>query len=313
MTALLFPWWMIVQEALLPTTGYEILHLAGQVEALQEMQLTTSVAAEVAEIPASPGSWVESGTLLLVLRDGGQNLRLQAAEKAVSAAGSAAELAERQLQRMDRLLLQGAVSTLQAEQAALAARDGQAALRQAQSQLEAERETMRYLEIRAPFAGQVTEIRAALGSRVAAGQVLGRLVGRSVRTVAVSLPGSWLDRLKEARFEVRHQGAWQPAEPLARMGSCEEDGSRWIYLQQLEGMQPLQRLPVRALVPLEGLLLRPGQWEQRGAATFALVQDQHGATRRLVKLGPALADGRRLVLAGLLAGELLLPVSGGGL
>jgi multidrug efflux pump subunit AcrA (membrane-fusion protein) len=303
---------MIVQEALQPSTGFEILHLAGQVEALEEMQLTTSVAAEVAQIPVSPGSWVETGALLLVLRDGGHHFRLQAAEKAVSAASSAAELAERQRQRMERLVQQGAVSTLQSEQAALAARDAQTALRQAQSQLEAERETMRYLEIRAPFAGQVTEIRAALGSRVAAGQVLGRLVGRSVRTVAVSLPGSWLERLQEARFEVLHRGAWQASEPLSQMGSYQDDGSRWVYLQQLEGMQPLQRLQVRALLPVQGLLLRPGQWEQRGAASFALVQGQQGAVRRLVKLGPALADGRRLVLAGLAQNELLLPVRGGG-
>ncbi|MCB1049446.1 MAG: efflux RND transporter periplasmic adaptor subunit [Acidobacteria bacterium] len=294
---------ILIQAGLQPSQGFEIFPLTGQVEARQEMRLSTQSMGEVEQIAVVPGHVCAAGDLVLVLRDAGQKERIESAQRGLEAARAAEEQAQRQVERLGRLQETGAVSTVQLEQARLAHQSTLVQVQQAEAALKAQREALRYLEIRAPFAGQVTEIQVAVCARVAPGQVLARLIGPEARAIRVSVPGRLESQLDQAQFELRRGEDWVQVKRAHQTVSYEPNGNLLVYLTDVATLTPYQRVDVHVLIPKQGLFLSPGTWEVRGAATFVWVDSENGPVRRLVKLGPALPDGRREVLAGLVAGE----------
>ncbi len=286
--------------------GFEVISLSGTVEPQQEMLMAAQVLGEVAEIPAHPGSDCRAGEVLILLRPAGQSERIEAAEQTLESAFAAETLAQQQVERLDRLRQSGAVSELQFEESRIKLRSARAETKSAQALLQGEQELYRFLEMRAPFDGNLTDIFVSVGTRVKSGQPLARIVGPKARSIKVIWPGRLIDVLSTAKFELRIDEKWLPTQSSNQQSSFQSTGNMLVYLQADHGLMPYQRPQVRALIEIEGLFLRPGQWEQRGAATFVHVQVDQEVQRRLVRLGPTLPEGKRQVMAGLRVGDIVI-------
>ncbi|ROR34606.1 efflux RND transporter periplasmic adaptor subunit [Inmirania thermothiophila] len=153
---------------------------AGTVEAVRRARLAPPVGGQVARLLVREGERVAAGALLLELRNDDLAARLALARREAEAARARAEeacsraaTARREADRQLRLHAQGLVAEEVAERAAGEARAAEAACRAAEAGArvaeariavaEAELERTR---LRAPFAGVVAEINAALGEYV---------------------------------------------------------------------------------------------------------------------------------------------------
>jgi RND family efflux transporter MFP subunit len=119
------------------------------------------MAGVVQRVDAELGDAVQEGQVLLVLDDAREQARVEAAT-------AAAELARAQFKRLDGLGTNGFVTTAQIDSARFALRSAEAALHEAQIDLE-------HTRVTAPFAGVITRRTTGRGRPVRIGEPLFRL------------------------------------------------------------------------------------------------------------------------------------------
>lgn len=141
----------------------EKLFYTGVIEAWNKIAITPEVGGKIARIHVDEGDVVKSGQLLAELDTRAIRLQLEQAEAAVAVASANAKDAQRNLERMERLKQENAVSDQQYEKILLAAEAAEAQLQQAQASLNLAQYNLDVSLMTAPFSGIVAARNAEVG------------------------------------------------------------------------------------------------------------------------------------------------------
>jgi membrane fusion protein, multidrug efflux system len=166
-------------------TVVDALEATGQIEAIQAIDLRPDIEGRVVQIPATEGTEVAAGTVLVRIDD--QELKAQ-----VARAEADRDLARQALARTKDLLTQRASSTSDLERAEATARSSQAELDLLTLRLD--RTT-----VRAPFAGVVGQRFVSLGDYVTTGSRLMTLQTVNPQRVAFTVPEKFASRLRKGQ------------------------------------------------------------------------------------------------------------------
>ncbi len=153
---------------------------AGTVQVRLRAELSPQIGGLVVALPHREGDWVEAGEVVVELDGRAQRAELASARTAVVAAQAqadeaclAAELAEKELSRVETLYARGIASEQNLDllrtdrdrtQAACAA--ARAAVGQAESRVFAAKVQLEFTQLTAPFAGTVAELSTELGEYI---------------------------------------------------------------------------------------------------------------------------------------------------
>ncbi len=166
-------------------TVVDALDATGQIEAIQAIELRPEIEGRVVEIPATEGTEVAAGAVLVRIDD--QELKAQ-----VARAEADRDLARQALARTKDLLAQKASSASDLEKAEATARGTQAALDLLQLRLER-------TAVRAPFGGAVGQRFVSLGDYVTTSSRLMTLQSVNPQRVAFTVPEKFASRLKRGQ------------------------------------------------------------------------------------------------------------------
>lgn len=179
--------------------------LSGSLVAERTAQIRAEVPGSVVQVFFDPGSRVEQGTSLAKIDDRAINDAYLSARSALTAAQSAAEIAQREFERAGKLGAVGAIADRDVENARrgdLLARtmldDAKARLAGAQKQLDA-------TNVLAPYAGVVSERMVNPGDVVAPGTPLFNVVDPATMRLEAAVPADQLSAVRigaPVRFSV---------------------------------------------------------------------------------------------------------------
>lgn len=141
----------------------ERLSYSGLIEAWQQVNVTPEIAGKVARIYVNEGDFVRQGQLLAELDTRALELQLKQAEAALAVAEANRADAQRNFERMKRLLAEKAVSKQQYEKIKLAYDAAEAQWKQAQAALNLVRHNLEVSRMKAPFSGVVASRNADVG------------------------------------------------------------------------------------------------------------------------------------------------------
>ena len=122
------------------------------------------------------GEAVRAGDLLVRLDDTAIRDALTSADEAQRAAGQSFEQAERQLQRLKTLRAQGMTSMQALEDAEVRRNNAQSDLVAARARVATARQQLRRTEVRAPFAGLVSDRKVSAGDTASVGKELVKVI-----------------------------------------------------------------------------------------------------------------------------------------
>lgn len=301
----------------------EILRLPGLLRARDQAELAFLHGGQLTERRVRRGQAVRAGDVLALLYHPGLSPGLAAAEARLAEVHTQLGQAERELVRITDLHQRSLVPTEELERAE-ARRD---ALRQAASQADAQRreasERLDIAQLRAPFAGTVTEVHVEPGEFVAAGQAVLSLAGNGGLEVELDLgperaasldpehPARVLGLAYESRTNARlvEVGLARPGLPARVRLALDEPPANWRPGLGVQVELAFARAPALG-VPLSAVI-DPGSGQPR---LFRIENDRAvlvllnlGAIRNgLVLVDGPLAEGDAIVIAGhsqLLDGE----------
>lgn len=237
-------------------TFYPTIQAMGTVEPSQDITLSPRVSGEIVRLSDAftPGGYVRAGEVLLQIDPADYQNVLDQRQSDLSQAEADLniELGRQNVARQDYELLS---DTLAAENRALVLREPQ--LQAAQSRVQAARAAVQQAEldlqrttIRAPFDAHILTRNANVGSQVAPGDNLGRLVGLDTYWVVTTVPQShlrWLTfpgdgQAAPSEVRIRNRQAWSDDE--VRTGTLHR------LIGALEGETRLARVLVDVLDPM---------------------------------------------------------------
>jgi len=142
------------------------------------------------------GTRVSTGTLLARIDDRTIRDQYLSARSAVTSAQSAAEVAQRNLERNERLATAGAIAERDLETARTQNIAAQSQLADARARLTLQEKQLADAQIRAPFSGIVSKRQANGGDVVQPGGELFRIVDPTSMRLDASVPASQLAAVK---------------------------------------------------------------------------------------------------------------------
>ena len=170
--------------------------LSGSLVAERTAQIRAEVPGSVVQVFHDPGARVAQGTSLAKIDDRAINDAFLSARSGLTAAQNAAEIAQRELERAEKLIAVGAIADRELEnvrRAELTARtmrdDARARLAAAQKQLDA-------TNVLAPYAGVVSERMVNPGDVVAPGSPLFTLVDPATMRLEGAVPAEQLSMVR---------------------------------------------------------------------------------------------------------------------
>ena len=172
---------------------------SGEVVPRYESRLGFRVSGKIAARLVEVGSAVKRGQPLMRLDPEQEALRVTGASADVDAAKSRAAQARIDLQRTEQLLARQFASRAELDQNKLALDQAESQLRAALAQRDALVNQRGYTVLTADRDGVVTAITAEAGQVVPAGQTVVTLAADGEREVAISIPESRVDELRQAR------------------------------------------------------------------------------------------------------------------
>lgn len=281
----------------------------GSVKPVHEVAVAAKILAVIEEMRVSAGQPVRAGDVLVVLDDEALVARLRQAESAAGAAQAAAERAELDLGRAERLRQQNAVTQAQLDEAVAAARATKADLLRAQQAVEEARVMRSYATLTSPINGIVVDKRAEPGDTAAPGQVLVTLYDPTQMQMVASVREGLASRLKVGEeVPARLENLGIECHATVREIVPESEAATRTFQVKVTGPCPpgvTSGMFGRISVPLdeESLLVVPERAIHRvGQLTMVdLIVDSH-VERRAVRLGRAI-DSDREVLSGLRVGD----------
>ena len=271
------------------------IELSGTLQAVEQATISARVAGQVAKLPVKIGSKVDKGDLLVKISAGEINARVRQAEIQL-------DQARRNLARESKLLqvdasTQEIVNTLE-EQVQMS----EAAFREAQTMLS-------YTEIKAPFAGTVTDKLVEVGDLAAPGISLLKLENGKALEVVIQVPEAHLQNFTlESRLPVTVPVAGlEFVAEVREISPTVDPASRTtqikLGLPEVAGLRSGQFARV-ALADNRAttLMIRRAALRQVGQMQQVFVAEQGKARMRLVRTGAASGDLVE-ILSGLQAGE----------
>jgi RND family efflux transporter MFP subunit len=141
----------------------EKLFYTGTIEAWQKINLTPDAGGKIARILVNEGDRVGKGQLLAELDTRAITLQLEQAKAALAVAQASFNNAQTNLERMERLSKEKAVSDQQYEQVKLAHDSAKAQLEQAQASVNLAQHSLDVSILRAPFRGVIASKNAEVG------------------------------------------------------------------------------------------------------------------------------------------------------
>jgi len=181
--------------------------LDGTVEAVHQATLSAQTASRVEEIPADVNDRVTAGTVLLKLRGTEQAAGLSQAQAALTEATARASEAQSRYSRINDMYSRKVVAKATLDEAT-AARDAAVAhLTAARAGVEAAREGVSYTELRAPYAGVVTQKLVQVGEAVGPGTPLMSVAALDALRVVSEVPQSIAEQVRAIRKATVYVGA----------------------------------------------------------------------------------------------------------
>lgn len=285
--------------------------LDGTVEAVHQATVAAQTAGRVTEINVDVNDYVPAGTVVMRLRSTEQVAGLSQAQAALKEAVARDSEAQTRYERFHDMYDRKVVAKATFDEAT-ASRDAAAArLVAARAGLDAAREGVSYTEIRAPYAGVVTQKLVQVGETVAPGTPLIAGASLDALRVIVEIPQSIVEQVRAhnkaavyvngRRIESTAITFFPSAEPLTNSFRARIELPR-----DLKGLAPGMFVKVgfitgeaqRLLVPRVAIVERS---EMR--AVYVVAPDGRVSLRQ-VRLGHAQGDSIE-VLAGVDAGELV--------
>lgn len=171
--------------------------LDGAIEAVNQGTVSAQTSGRVAEVLYDVNDFVPAGAVIMRLRATEQRASLGQAQAALTEAAARETETQTRHARIRGLYEDGAASKAQLD-AVAAERDAAVArLAAARAALEAAREGVSYTEIRAPYAGVVTQRHVEPGEAVRPGSPLMSGLSLQYLRVAVDLPQSVVEQVRE--------------------------------------------------------------------------------------------------------------------
>jgi len=150
--------------------------ISGSLQPERRADLRAEVSAVVLQVLKDNGEPVRAGDLIVRLDDTAIRDSLTSADEAVRASSQAFEQSERQVQRLKTLQAQGMTSTQALEDAEVRRNNAQSDLVAARSRSVTARQQLRRTEVRAPFAGVVSERKVSAGDTAQVGKELVKVI-----------------------------------------------------------------------------------------------------------------------------------------
>jgi len=285
--------------------------LDGTVEAVHQATVSAQTAGRVTEITVDVNDYVPAGTVVMRLRSTEQVAGLSQAQAALKEAVARDSEAQTRYDRIHDMYARKVVAKATLDEAT-AARDAAVSRRvAAQAGLDAAREGVSYTEIRAPYAGVVTQKLVQVGETVAPGTPLISGASLDALRVVVEVPQSIVEQVRaQKRAAVYVGGQRIESSAITFYPSAQPQTNTFrarIELpKDLAGLAPGMFVKVgfvtgetqRLLVPRTSIVERS---EMR--AVYVVSGDGRVSLRQ-VRLGHAQGDSVE-ILAGIVAGDLV--------
>jgi RND family efflux transporter MFP subunit len=306
---------MVVGEEFAPIVRL----LDGTVEAVKQTTVSAQTSGRVTGVYVDVNDFVPAGALLVTIRSTEQVASLTQAQAALKEAMARESEAQTRYARIADMYQRKVVAKATLDEASAARDAAVARLLAARAGLEAAREGVSYTEIRAPYAGVVTQKHVQVGEAVAPGTPL--LTGASLDAlrVVVEVPQSIIGQVRDVKKAAVYVGDRRIDSTLVTLFPAAQPETNTFRARvelpkDVKGLAPGMFVKVglvtgeaeRLLVPRSAIVERS---EMRGV--YVVATDGRVMLRQ-VRLGHARGD-RVEVLAGLVAGErvALDPVAAG--
>ncbi|MGD8438968.1 MAG: efflux RND transporter periplasmic adaptor subunit [Holophagae bacterium] len=186
-------------EAVSEGKATDQIRLAGHTRAARRAKLGFSLAARLAHRPVEVGDQVRQGQILAALDDREATIAARAAEAAVAELAIRAAQAERDLDRVQRLVDARAATTEELERTAATSAALRAALDAAGARLDDTRRLVDESVLRAPFAGTITAVNVEPGEWAAPGRSVVEVAGDGAVEVIVEAPETVCQRILDGQ------------------------------------------------------------------------------------------------------------------
>lgn len=153
--------------------------ITGSIQPEKRADLRAEVSAVVLQVVKENGDPVQQGDLIVRLDDTAIRDSLASAEEATRAAQQAHEQAGRQVARLKTLQDQGMISMTALEDAEIRRNNAQSELAAARARAVSARQMLRRTEVRAPFAGIVSDRKVSAGDTAQIGKELVKVIDPS--------------------------------------------------------------------------------------------------------------------------------------
>jgi membrane fusion protein, multidrug efflux system len=170
--------------------------LSGTLAPRREATLRAQVPGAVTAAYADGGQAVGSGAILATIDAQTIRTQVESARSAVANAQSSLDLARREQERLQSLFDVGAIAAREVDVARRNTVAAQSALTQARSQLTAAQRQLTYTQVRAPFAGRVSEKLVGTGDIVQPGTAMYTIVDPSSLQLEALIPTEQIDRVR---------------------------------------------------------------------------------------------------------------------
>jgi RND family efflux transporter MFP subunit len=180
--------------------------LDGTVEAVHQATLSAQTASRVADIPADVNDRVAAGAVLLRLRGTEQVAGLSQAQAALTEATARESEAQARYSRISDMYTRKVVAKATLDEATAARDSSVAHLVAARAGVEAAREGVSYTELRAPYAGVVTQKLVQVGEAVGPGTPLMSVAALDALRVVTEVPQSIAEQVRTSRTAAVYVG-----------------------------------------------------------------------------------------------------------
>lgn len=301
--------------------------ISGKLEALHEVNVVAKVPGKVKEIAAGVGQKIGKGETILVLDDADLRDQLRQAEAALSMAEASYrqnieryENARKDLERMEKLYEDGAISLQALEQVRASASDAglqvlEAQVQQARTSYDMALRQYRECWVTSPIQGVVAYIHAGIGQTVSPGVPVAVVVDMSRVVLEGSIGENLVNRIsRQGEVNVKIPSAWdKPFKGVVTEVSPAADQRTGLFGLKVEidnpdgiikpGMFAEVELVKEAkedaiVIPSAAVLTRNGE------KYVYLVEDGRAVSR---KVATGISDGERTeIVAGITEGETVI-------
>jgi len=284
------------------------------VEAKETTLISSRLLARITSIHVRAGDQVEEGQLLLTLEKKDLLARAQQARDRIRAVEARLTEARQNLQRAEELHQRGLIAVADRDAARADAASLEAELSSARQALEESETAVAFSEIHSPIAGRVVDRFAEPGDTASPGAKLLslynpfslRVEARVREQLALSLQTGM-----ELQVEIPALGRSYSAR-IEEIVPAADPGSRSFLVKALLPSEKslMPGMYARVQVPAgerERLLVPAERVASVGQLDVVWVAEEGGAVRRFVRLGRPAGEGMVEVVAGLAAGDAVLP------